>query len=71
MRESDLKVLAVNYGLKSAFLSDGTYAPISNMFDEDGDEVLDSSLAVSLVIGPTSSDTWLVFVPSSESAPLH
>jgi len=46
-----LDVEAINVAERIALLSDGSSAPITNLFDADGEETVDADEAVAFVAG--------------------
>lgn len=54
------KIIAISLAGRDALLDDDRRVPITNLFDEFGEETDSNELAVKFVAGPTATGKWLV-----------
>lgn len=58
MQAESRDIVAVNVASKLVITDDGEQLPITNMFDELGDDCFDDDEAVGVVAGPDKQGFW-------------
>lgn len=59
----DLEVSGLNMPARLATFTDGTSGPITDMFDDQGDDTSDPDLAVAVIVEHKTTGRWFVEIP--------
>jgi len=62
---------AVNYTDKLVIFDDGSVSPITDMFDDDGEETDDMEAATTVVCKSVDGQWWCVNLAEFERTPRH